>query len=408
MATNQLIVSYSREDNEHPVDAAGDGWGKTFVKGLERRHDRDLGHRRGVFFDGESIEEATDWRSRLDKRIRQLRLLFVFLSPTSVTPMKCPFDWGESRRCEHYAAHGDDGLKPIDLVAPDDLRRAESETIADWLQAMERDYPSFTVRDPRATPGAQRVGKRVAAALARHNVTSNLPFHPLSGKGSDVLRERIRHQPECYCPEDDPPELKRADFLELPETNGLAWTDDRASRTAYDWEHRHNTVEDKPDCRRQTRVGTLIGWSMQRLSTEARRALELASLFMPDEIPNERVRHLTPKRHPDVNDTALDNDHDWPGTWRELRGLRMQRPERKADEDDRGIEPLPSGRWLYSSAVSNSTYGPSTPIPSPPSPRVPCRWRISESFCSTAVVGVTRLRFRAWQPVCPSSIPSQN
>ena len=68
-----LFLSYSREDNKEPVNAAGQGWVAAFVTELKRRHDDYSGRELNIFFDRYDIDEGTDWKRRLGERIRHSR-----------------------------------------------------------------------------------------------------------------------------------------------------------------------------------------------------------------------------------------------------------------------------------------------------------------------------------------------
>lgn len=116
---------------------------------------------------------------------------------------------------------------------------------------------------------------------------------------------------------------------------GLAWVDALAGTPGVEGHIRHS------DQAQLNRIGTLIGWSMARLSPPARTALEYASLLMPDRIPLGWLRELTAGRHPEVNDSSLANPYSWVAVWRELRGLRLLHPALEASSDDRGVEAMP-------------------------------------------------------------------
>lgn len=133
-----------------------------------------------------------------------------------------------------------------------------------------------------------------------------------------------------------------ARFLAELEKNGLAWVDDLAAKPAYDSQQRHSEVKQADERKRKNRVGTLVRWSLARLSPPARTALQFASLLMPDEIPLDWLRQMTTARHPDVALESLANEHPWPAVWAELRGLRLLAPARDLEVDDRGLEQVPA------------------------------------------------------------------
>lgn len=74
-------------------------------------------------------------------------------------------------------------------------------------------------------------------------------------------------------------------FLRDLKDKGLAWVDGFADKAYVDKELRHSAATDEAERKRQNRVGTLIGWSLARLSAPARTALEFASQLKPDAIP---------------------------------------------------------------------------------------------------------------------------
>jgi tetratricopeptide (TPR) repeat protein len=117
--------------------------------------------------------------------------------------------------------------------------------------------------------------------------------------------------------------------------HGLAWVDTLADAPGVEGQLRHS------DEAHRNRVGTLISWSIARLSAPARTALEYASLLMPDQIPLSWLRDLTAGRHPEINDGALSNPHSWQAVWGELRGLRLLHPAGEARTDARGVETVP-------------------------------------------------------------------
>ena len=131
-------------------------------------------------------------------------------------------------------------------------------------------------------------------------------------------------------------------FLNEMQTHGLAWVDNLADKDAVDDQLRHSRDADAQRRKRENRIGTLVRWSVERLSPAARTALEFASLLMPDEIPLEWLRVLTTQRHPTVADeTTFDNPDAWPRLWAELRGLRLLHPAGEVQYDDRGLEQIP-------------------------------------------------------------------
>lgn len=130
------------------------------------------------------------------------------------------------------------------------------------------------------------------------------------------------------------PRPVQALYQELQQ-KGLAWVDALAGTPGVDGHIRHS------DQAHLNRIGTLIGWSMARLSPPARTALEYASLLMPDRIPLVWLRELTAQRHPEVNDISLANPYSWLAVWGELRGLRLLHPALEASSDDRGVEAMP-------------------------------------------------------------------
>ncbi|MBI5424986.1 MAG: toll/interleukin-1 receptor domain-containing protein [Opitutae bacterium] len=130
-------------------------------------------------------------------------------------------------------------------------------------------------------------------------------------------------------------------YAEL-EKNGLAWVDDLAGRTAFDQTQRHSEASDQGERERQNRVGTLIAWSVARLSAPARTALEFASLFQPDAIPLSWLHVLTASVHPEVKDKSLTNDVAWPAVWTELRGLRLLHPAGEVEAGERQVEREPN------------------------------------------------------------------
>ncbi len=91
----------------------------------------------------------------------------------------------------------------------------------------------------------------------------------------------------------------------------------------------------------QNHIGTLIRWSLDRLSPPARTALEFASLLMPDEIPLGWLETLTRQRHAADLEDQPHQPPKWPAVWRELRGLRLLHPARELEVDDRHVEQLP-------------------------------------------------------------------
>lgn len=58
MSSRHLFLSYSREDNKAPVNAAGEGWVTAFVGDLQRRHAAYSGRELRIFFDRQSIIEG--------------------------------------------------------------------------------------------------------------------------------------------------------------------------------------------------------------------------------------------------------------------------------------------------------------------------------------------------------------
>jgi tetratricopeptide (TPR) repeat protein len=136
-------------------------------------------------------------------------------------------------------------------------------------------------------------------------------------------------------------------FLADLQRQGLAWVDSFADKTFVDKELRHSEATDTAERKRQNRVGTLIGWSLARLSPPARTALEFASLLMPDAIPLAWLKMMTSARHPEVKSARLDEDHCWPAIWRELHGLRLLHPARPIELDENNVAQLPETVRLH-------------------------------------------------------------
>ncbi len=136
-------------------------------------------------------------------------------------------------------------------------------------------------------------------------------------------------------------------FLADLQREGLAWVDTFAGRACVDKELRHSDATDPAERQRQNRVGTLIGWSLARLSPPARTALEFASLLMPDAIPLAWLQAITCQRHSEVATAGLDEDHCWPAIWRELHGLRLLHPARPIELDANNVPQLPETVRLH-------------------------------------------------------------
>ncbi len=156
----EIFFSYSRKDDEAPVDAGGAGWGTAFERPLKRRHQSYSGRPLGIFFDKEAIVEGQDWRRRPGTGIRTSRLFPAFLSPNYITSKNCLWEWDEYLRREHSSARGDDGITPVLFVTPKDLTASQDQSLAAWLQE-----------------------------LGRRNRTANCELQPWSGKGPEILRQ---------------------------------------------------------------------------------------------------------------------------------------------------------------------------------------------------------------------------
>lgn len=181
-----LFLSYSRRDNV-PRLPTGEGWVTAFKAALEARHRARSGRELRIFFDKDSIGEGRDWRREIGIGLRQSRLFLAFLSPHYVTSENCLWEWEEYLRREHSVARGDDGIMPVFFVAPDDLRIADREDIADWLREMERKYPWFKAEAVDARR-AERLARPFAADLSRRNQRTPLELHPWFDEGPAILR----------------------------------------------------------------------------------------------------------------------------------------------------------------------------------------------------------------------------
>ena len=58
----ELFLSYSREDNKAPVNAAGHGWVRAFADELRSRHATSSGRQLSISFDQESRSANDCWR----------------------------------------------------------------------------------------------------------------------------------------------------------------------------------------------------------------------------------------------------------------------------------------------------------------------------------------------------------
>ncbi|MCC5024690.1 MAG: hypothetical protein J6386_18680, partial [Candidatus Synoicihabitans palmerolidicus] len=90
---------------------------------------------------------------------------------------------------EHSSARGDDGLVPIYFVAPREMRPAEGQRIAAWLDAMHVKFPWF---NPRATDIVVEDEQRYrdfAADIHRRNRTEILELQPWAEEGPKVLKQ---------------------------------------------------------------------------------------------------------------------------------------------------------------------------------------------------------------------------
>ncbi|MGE0144183.1 MAG: TIR domain-containing protein [Planctomycetota bacterium] len=135
-------------------------------------------------------------------------------------------------------------------------------------------------------------------------------------------------------------------FLIALQEKGLAWIDDLTTEAAFDQRQSHRGDEDDRERQRQNRVGTMIEWSLARLSEPARYALRLAAVMMPDEIPLEWLQSLCAARHPDPAGagflTKSDSRSSWLSIWAELRGLRLLHPVGDVQRDRPSVELAPT------------------------------------------------------------------
>jgi hypothetical protein len=125
-------------------------------------------------------------------------------------------------------------------------------------------------------------------------------------------------------------------YLRRLQTEGLiAPVDTLASDAAVQAQIRHSKDV------AQNHIGTLIAWSVGRLSPPARTALEFASLLMPDEIPLQWLHALTLQRHETELNDPPNLPAAWPAIWRELHGLRLLHPAREDQPEPPGIGQMP-------------------------------------------------------------------
>jgi len=126
------------------------------------------------------------------------------------------------------------------------------------------------------------------------------------------------------------------ELWKLLQHEGLAWVDSLAAQPAFDAQQRHRDDRDEQERRRQNRVGTLVEWSLARLSAPARTALQFASLLMPDAIPTAWLAMLTSVRHPEIDERRIDNAVSWERVWAQLHGLRLLQAVGRVGEEGRG------------------------------------------------------------------------
>jgi len=98
---------------------------------------------------------------------------------------------------------------------------------------------------------------------------------------------------------------------------------------------------------KQKQVGTLLEWSVARLSPPARTALEFASLLQPDAIPMSWLQILTRVRHPEAMAEQAGYPSPWGSIWSELHGLRLLHPSGRLETDDRAVAEIPEHVRLH-------------------------------------------------------------
>ncbi len=130
-------------------------------------------------------------------------------------------------------------------------------------------------------------------------------------------------------------------YLPQLQAAGLTHVDDLADEAGLKGQIRHS------DDVAQNHIGTLIGWSLERLSPPARTALEFASLLMPDEIPLAWLKDLSMSRHSDELAEDPSQSPPWQAVWRELSGLRLLGLAEELELDERGLEQIPEAVRIH-------------------------------------------------------------
>ncbi|MCG6942593.1 MAG: toll/interleukin-1 receptor domain-containing protein, partial [Thiohalocapsa sp.] len=92
----------------------------------------------------------------------------------------------------------------------------------------------------------------------------------------------------------------------------------------------------------QRQVGTVLDWSLARLSATARTALGFAALLQPDRVPLPWLQWLTRNRHPDALTERPGHPDPWVSVWQSLTGLRLLKPAGESAPERRGPAPPPT------------------------------------------------------------------
>ncbi len=136
------FISYAHKDNENPNVP---GFVEKFKEKLlnSEEHQRLFGKKLDIFFDKSTIQNMVQWDSTIREGLTRSRFLIVLLSPEYFQSEFCAkeFDWWMQHEM-HRCTLGE-GTAPILIYDVANLQDANTETIPDIPEKLQRSYPNW-------------------------------------------------------------------------------------------------------------------------------------------------------------------------------------------------------------------------------------------------------------------------
>lgn len=214
-----LFISYARKDNE-------DGMVTALVEVIQSDF---AGFSPSVplkvFFDKDVIKDMQDWRNRLQKGLRQSKVLLAVLSKAYFQSEWCRREWEEYIQVEQGRLYPGEALAPIFIVAPEELGKVIPPSAKDWWDNMTN-RQAITAIHPYWPKGRQALQEQLVHERMRQlqqNIRERVQHGQLMAKVPRNIRGRnanfVGRSQELTRLRD---ELSRFEMVGICAVNGVA------------------------------------------------------------------------------------------------------------------------------------------------------------------------------------------